>query len=263
MRIVTFTPYGNLSRESGLIYLVANYLRSLFPGLAQVRCNGMLAVCNRDGDNNWKRDIHSCFRCMGEQKKLARWAGLRKISLSRYLLPEDVEDTKRWILSVPADRLLTASFRDISLFELCHGSFRARFGVPEPDLKNKNHEQMLRRFYLAAARVSLATNRFNRIYRPGMSLIAGGDDLITNSFIKQSHEQGADPVVFRLDFSERGIRIFHPQGDEVLSCDLLLEDIYLMRADYATWPNELMKIIEEILIFLGLYDVQLSLPIAQ
>jgi len=174
-----------------------------------------------------------------------------------------VEDSKRWILSVPVDRLREVAFRGIGLYDLCRGSFLSRFGLPEPDLSNKNHEQILRRFYLSAARVSLATGRFNQIYKPVMSLVAGGEDLITSSFVRQSKEQETDPIVFRLDMSARGIQIIHPVSAEILSCDLLLEDIYLMRADYTTWPDELMKIIEEILVFLGLSDIQLSLPIAQ
>lgn len=40
MKLAIFSPYGSFHRESGLMYLVANYLDKQGGDVAQLRCDG-------------------------------------------------------------------------------------------------------------------------------------------------------------------------------------------------------------------------------
>lgn len=262
MKLFVFSPYGNFSREAGLMYLIANYLGNFFPQVHQLRCNGLFAVCDRDVDSSWKRDAHNCKKCINDQGRLAEWAGIGNHSLSQHLLPEDIEGTKRWALALDDDQLITAQFDGVELFELCRESFKTRFGYGDPDSANKNHVRFAKLLLVNSARMCLAAERFSHRYGGHVAFVAGGRDYLSRSFIRKSQQHGGAPVVFELNLNARAVRVVHPLSHEEMLCDLLLEDIYLMRADYHTWPKELITIIEDVLVFLGLAETQLDLPIA-
>jgi hypothetical protein len=263
MRVIVHAPYGTLSQEVGLIHVLANYLRSVFPEVVQLKCNGVFSCCDRDGRDNWQRSMDSCLGCVIEQNRLAAWSGIASEPLSKYLGPEDIDLTRCAILSLPSEKMLEASVAGFRLFDLCRISFRTRFGVEVPDLRNKNHVQVLRRMMLSAARAGLAVRRFLQKFMPDISLVADGRDLISRSFIEASRQADYPAVIFRWDQSGGGVNIVHPRTHQVLVCDLRLEGIATMRSDIYSWPVELIEILQEILAFLDIADMQMTLPIAR
>jgi len=263
MRITVHAPFGALSQEAGVIFMLANYLRSLFPAVVQLKCNGVLSYCDRGGEENRQRGFDTCFRCMQDQLSLARWAGISSEPLSQRLLPGEIEATRRLVLHTPTEKLPELVFEELPLLELCRASFQSRFGVSQPDFHNKNHEQVLRRMMLAAARMCVAVKRFNREFMPDISLVAGGWDLISRSLVDVCRRDGYQAAVFRWDFEGGGINIVHPRTHQVLVSDLLLDGIASMRPDISTWPSELVNITGEILAFLDISDTQMTLPIAR
>jgi len=263
MRIAVFAPFGSLSRESGILCLIANYLQHMYPDVLQLRCNGIFSLCDRDAERSWKRTLDSCLGCACDQSRLAAWSGVKSGSLSRYLLPRDIDETRRWLSSLGDEAPVTARFHEVPLFPLCQASFFNRFGVSTPDYRNKNHVRTVRRLLLSAARMMLATERFNKKYMPDVTLVADGSDYLTAVYVSRSKAQGAAPAVFRWDLHRRSTQIVHPRSGALYSCDLLLDNITAMRPDPCTWSPELLGIISEILSFLGLSDTQLTLPIAR
>lgn len=263
MRVAVFSPFGGFARESGLIYLLANYLRGIFPEVIELRCNGLFSVCDRDGEKSWHRDLAGCLECMREQEKLAAWAGLAVRDLSQYLTPEEVEESRGWILSTPATALEKLEVRGLPLLKICEGTFQNRFGTSQPDWRNRQHEQFIRRIYLGAARSCLALERFNKSFIPSLCFVSGGADYLTSSLVEFSKDQKLNTILFRLDLSGRGVQIKRLLANAQLSCDLLLDDISLMRADYKTWPSELLEIVDQIISFAGVTDTQLDLPITR
>lgn len=263
MKIVVFAPYGSLSEESGIIYLLANYLKPIFGEVVQLQCNGVFSMCDRDAEQSWKRSIWTCFRCLSDQKKLRQWSMLDAQDLSTHILPEDIERTKRWVHALDVSELKGASFDGADIFSLCTGSFWNRFGVSEPDLNNKNHEQVLRRFLLAASRAWIASERFHQTAAANMTFVAGGWDFITRAYTRQAKAGGVGVVLFKRDLSARAIQVIHPTNGKILSCECVIEGITNMRSDSKTWPYELVEIIEQILTFLEISDGQLMLPIAK
>lgn len=263
MKIAVFTPFGTQSQESGLIYLLANYLKSAGADAAQLRCNGVFSTCDRDADNQWRRPFQGCFQCIADQSSVAQWSALDVQELSRFVMPEEIEETKRLLLTTPVGELMSLEIRGIRLWDTIVGSFLNRFGITTPDSGNRQHEQALRRFMLGGARMLLATRRFNNLCSPDLLLVAGGNDFLSAGLVAQSKEQRRSVALLQWAIHERHVRILHPREKKELTCELFLEGIARMRADVKTWPTELITIIEDILTFLEVPSTQIALPLAQ
>ena len=200
---------------------------------------------------------------MQDQRELAAWADLSVADLSSFMSPHDLTETRKWISFVAVDTLPEASFKGIMPYPLIRGSVKNRFGVDEPQLHNRHHEQMVRRLMLSAVRTSLAARRFNEQFRPNLLLVAGGEDFISRSVSAQSRSSGIPVSLVRWNMSERAVKILHPHKDEMFSCALVLEGLSTMRGEVKTWPLELLTIIEDLSKFLGIDAHQLPLEMAR
>jgi len=254
MRIAFLSPYGVLSQESGLVFLLGNYLRRIYPDIVQLRCNGLFSVCDRDAEKGWQRGFQTCFRCMAEQREFSQWSGLTTEDLSRYLEPADIERSRRFVTTLPTDQLQWAQFEGQNLFSLALGSWQNRFNVSRPDLNNSLHEQMIRRFMLSAARVFVAARRFRGRFAPDLIVASGGNDFIARGFAAEAATSGGGLVRCSWDVSRRAILVSHPHRDAVMPCELLLDGLVDMRSDPATWSPMLLGIVEELLLFLGITE---------
>jgi len=263
MKIAIFVPYGGFSKESGLMHLLANYINTITNDVLQLRCNGVFSLCDRDEESGWQRKLNSCLSCMANQTNLADWSGVSLSDLSRFITPAEIVSTRRWIHSLPTNVLNQLNFRGINLFELSSESLQQRLGVATPDLANKKHEQVTRRMLLSAARMCLATKRFQQQAAPTISLVAGGHDFITRSFAEQSRKQNSDIAVFEMDINERCVKIRHPRTNKLFACELLITDISHMRSDCKTWPREIIGVLDNILAFLEISQAQIALPLAR
>lgn len=263
MKVVVSTPLGQLSQETGLVYLLANYMSAASTELMNLRCNGIFSLCDRDSENGWRRTIDSCLKCTKEQTSLSDWAGFPSEDLSKYLPASEVERTKRWILTVPTSDLATTKFDDAVPFEMVKHLFRARFGQELPVETNKQHEQFVRRAILSAARMTIAARRFLFAQKPNMVFITGARDFITDALGRESARIGLDTVLFRWNLDARAIAIHHPKNGKILQCELVTSGVTQMRTDARTWPLEVVSTLDDILGFLGIPRAELMYPIAK
>ena len=263
MKTVVFTPYGSASPETGVIYLLANYLTKGFPDIYQLTFNGICSISERDAEVDWKKDIESWFRCIADQKRLAHWSGIETLEFSPYLPCTEIEKTRRWILKLTDDQLAALDFNGLDLFPLVKDSFANRFGIAIPNVQNKLHIPYLRQLLLACLRTQHATERFVQMETPNLIFIAGGDDFITKGFVEATKNSSADVVVFRWRVNDRCVTVTHPRIEDDFKCPLVLEDIASMRSDYRTWPHEIITILKDIMGFIGISENQMALPIAK
>lgn len=263
MKTVILTPFGSASQEVGLIYLLVNYLSQIHKDIAQLRCNGIFSLCERDCLTNWQRSFAACSDCLAEQIKLAEWSSVEAVELSQFLSAEDAMISKRWLSTLSSSGLERSRFKGTSIYQLCVESLAKRLGVDEPVLNNKMHEVIIRRLMLSALRMLLATKRFNNTFRPDLCLVAGGDDVVTRSFVEQSQQQKKEVVVFSWDMSGHSITITQLRTGRTCSCDLVLEGIAEVRKDFRSWPPEFLEKIDQVLAFLGISASQLTLPLAR
>ncbi len=252
MKIGVFSPYGTFSQESGLIYLLANYLKSSGTNTFQLRCNGFFPVCDRDSESGWKRTMLSCPSCARDQRSFAEWANIDSTELSMYLSPREVEQSYRFIADAKVAELLTLQYGPLSLFDACQQSFRTRFGYDTADIKNKAHVQYLQKAELGALRMCLATRRFFNNVEPTCILLAGGRDYLSQAFSAASQLSSRSVALFQWRIEERSVRIYHPWDKRVLSCELVLPNLDSIRSDCSTWLPEVVQILKEILEFLGI-----------
>lgn len=263
MKVAISSPLGSLSEETGLVYLLSNYIRSISSETAQLRCNGAFSVCDRDAESGWRRTIESCVQCMHDQSALALWAGVDSIDLTAFLSPAEVEASRRWMMGLKSSELSDAELWGIKPAALCRWTMKNRFGVELPDVNNRHQEHFLRKVMLSSVRMCAATRRFNDAYSPDYIFVTGGRDFITQSLISESKKQGKNIVLFQWQLEERCVQIVHPKTQAALACELVLTGISSMRSDSKTWPLELISILDDILSFLEMPRVELLFPIAK
>jgi len=195
--------------------------------------------------------------------QIGKWANLSFLRLSSFLGPQDIYESKRWIVALRDEELKQVEFKGLNIFELCSGTLAARFGSSQIDIKNRNHCQFLRRMLLAALRMCIATRKFNDQYMPQFSIVAETDDFMSKSFFAHSRAQNKMVVPFRWDISARAVRVTHPLSGQYFNCNFVLDEVTSMRADVKTWPSELINVVRDLLAFLDISETQLSLPLAR
>lgn len=263
MTVLVHTPYGSSCKESSLIYLFSNYLKTINYPVIQLTCNGAFSLCDRDEEEGWKRQVDSCLRCIKDQKNLAEWSGSQTMDLSKFISSDEVIATRRAINRFAVSQLQSAAYEGISLYEICLASFKQRYPGSLPDLSNKKHEQLLRRYLLSAARMCMASKRLLNTIRPEISLVSSGDDYITRSLIEQTKRLKFTAVIFKMDIHERCIKVINTARQTEFSSPLVVNEVIGMRPDVDTWPPQLMQLMQDIARFLDVSASQISLPLAQ
>lgn len=273
MRIVAATPFGMMSSESGLMMLLLRYLHSMGYQIEQLRCNGVLSVCERDGEVGWRRTPHSCLICMREQADLGRWAQAEVGLLGQYLSASEQEETARWMLSLSDAQLLRPHYEGYDLKSIFEQPLRVRFGFSALDSSGLDslaepERKALRGLYLSGLRALLAARRYVAKTRPGMLFLAGGKDLITHSLAYQAEAHKVGVVRFEWQISNRSVRVYHPDRDSssadgTYDCPLFFTDLDTMRNDPSTWPKDMLDVVGQTLDFLGIPAQQLALMVAR
>ncbi|MCB0310827.1 MAG: hypothetical protein KDD42_06315, partial [Bdellovibrionales bacterium] len=213
MKTITFIPYGTSSQEAGVISLLANYLRTAYPDVSQLVCNGVFSLCDRDAELGWNRDLHSCARCLVDQSALGNWSGSSILQLSQFLKPIDLLETKRWVLSLSPSDFLKAKFRGMNVYEICGGTIAHRFGSNLRNMTSKTHEPYVRRVMLSAIRLALASARFSTMQMFDLALVAAGPDFISRTFIAQCKALGRPVAEFHWEVGTRAVTISHPERE--------------------------------------------------
>ncbi len=262
MRFAIFTPYGTVSQEVGVIYLLANYLKPLFQQVTSLSCNGAFSSCARDAETGWNRKLTHCFYCKRESKALAQWSGIEGKDLTTFISSEEHLRGERWLNSIPVQSLDSVEYKGVKLLDLSRDTLHARLNGSE-DLTNPQHLAIVRELLLVAMRASYASEKFLSSYVPTLSLVAGGKDILSKSFIAQARRLKMDTAIFEWELHSRAVVIHHPHNLSSYRCELMLEDVLHTRSDNKTWSAELKKVLEDVLSFLEISDAQLVLPIAQ
>lgn len=252
MSIVLFAPFAPSGAETGIMYLLGNYLRFLRQDVFQLRCNGVFSLCDRDSESGWKRNVLSCATCVAEQRGMAKWGSIESRDLSTFLQPDEIEETWRNLLSVPAGQLTEFKYRGVPLFDLCRGTFRDYFGVEYPEADNELQEKQLRSLLMSTLRMSIGIRRFNNRMSPKTALVTGGQDFMTRTFIAHSVGQGIDVMVFQWTASDRAVNLINLRNNELYSCEFIVNDLREMRNNPESWSADAIEHLHNIMEFIGI-----------
>ncbi len=263
MSLYLCAPYGGSAPEAGLMYLLANYSKIFGIEAAQLRCNGVVPVCDFDESRNWKRTVTSCATCISSQRPFATWAGITSVDLSSYVIAERVIEGERSLQFLSQDELKNVEIGGLNLFDIAAQSVTLRMKGEGRVLTPVETTDIVRQYVRAAHRAVYAARQFFAISKPTLLVVAGGDDLITKSFVAVAESMGRAVGVFSWDGGERAVRIRKTLSSEKVLCGLVVENVLRMRNDVKTWPREVSKTLDDILSFLGISTEQLTLPLAQ
>ncbi len=271
MKVNSFLPFGFFSKEAGLISLISNYVRTYGLSVTPILCNGVISACQRDSESGWQRDFNSCLQCISEQNRLAAWSqdtgavnsaasAISTISLSKFLHPQDIDQTKRWILGLSREELLEANFEGLPLGSLCQHSLIKQF--QEIDLQNRSVEMAVRRVLLSAARISRAFKTYSVAEKPDYLLMAGGQDFLSSVARVCLKQKKIAVSLFCYNEACNEIVVENPRNGKVSSYPLVFDNVTNFRTDPRSWPPELLKVLEELIAFIDLTPSQISLPIS-
>ena len=188
---------------------------------------------------------------MSEQKATADWATLRAKTLSSFLVPDDIVQSKKWIASVKRQDLLQSEFRGIPLWEICRDDINARFGECDGVSTSPLQDQAIRDLMLSAVHTLVSVDRFITTVAPSLHLIAGGNDTLSAAYKTVVQKGRFEAAVFSYDAQEEVIAVESLLTGTRYNTKLILDNITSMRTDPKTWAPEVTAIMHEMLTFLG------------
>jgi hypothetical protein len=251
MKLAIFSPHGSFHRESGLMYLVANYLDKQGGDVAQLRCDGALPACGRDRSHQSGRTPFACLQCMGEQKALVQWANIKGRDLSSYIVPDDVLKSAQWISSIGKADLFRIEFRGVRLWEVCEQEFQARWNIESLEKVSSAQERDLRALYVSYVHTVVSSERFIASWKPTLSFVVGSSDPLAQGYLSQVRRVGGEAALFSYDTTNESISVESLKSGERYTTTLIIPEATEMRADPRTWAPELTAIVNEMLSFLG------------
>ncbi len=251
MKLAIFSPYGSFHRESGLMYLVANYLDKQGGDVAQLRCDGALPACGRDKKHQSGRTPFSCLQCMGEQKALAQWATIKSRDLSSYIVPDDALKSAQWISSIGKGDLFRIEFRGIRLWDVCESEFQTRWNIESLEKISSAQERDLRALYVSYVHTVVSTERFLASWKPTLNFVVGSSDPLAQAYLSQVRRGEGDGAIFTYDVAAEAITVESLKTGERYTTTLIIPEATEMRPDPRTWAPELTAIVNEMLSFLG------------
>ncbi len=251
MKVALCTPYGSLHKESGLIFLVANYLAKNGADVIQLRCDGAVPACGRDRGAGAVRSPFQCAQCMGDQGSFASWAGASIRDVSCEILPDDVMTAAMWIQSVDSGALERIEFRGVNLWSACRSELATRWESLDLAALTEVQELDIRDLFLSYVRMAVASERFLARTQPSLALVSSIHDPLSHAFVLQAKQAKIDTVVGWYKPESQTVGIESVATRESYATSIIIEGLTSMRSDPRTWGPEITAMVHEAVTFLG------------
>jgi hypothetical protein len=244
-------------QETGLIAMLARLLHPSH-SVSMVRCNGILGVCHRDEETSWHRSFDSCLSCMSERSALGAWTGASLSDLSPYLLPEDIERTRRWVNELSTEQILNDSFDGCVPWEWAKQYFVARFSTARPVATNKQHDFFVRKFILSVLRIRISARRYLFANKPDLIIVSDSNDLVSAALKEVAADFGIGlfSVLWRNDLRINQIENYHT--NKLLDSDVVVSNVTELRSEPNTWPSDLIERLNVVCKFMGIENQALA-----
>ena len=250
MKVLMYVPYATFSPESGLMFLLANYIQSSGNEVAATLCDGVFRVCQRDSDARWQRGVHNCLFCVKEQRSLMEWAQIRPIALSQFVSASGFQTLERSLSKLGAAELLQWRSCGMEVGKLCGATLRERFGVENFDQPDAADHNTLRSVVASAALNIEACSAMLSAEHPQLVFIASGEDLLSAGVSELCRGRKIDAAIFRWDVTQRCIAVHRSATNSTFSSEFMVSDLSEIRPSVSTWSDHVIHMVEEILHFL-------------
>jgi hypothetical protein len=258
MKIVTFCPYGSLSEEAGLLFLLGAHLQAENHSVQYLQCNGAFSLCERDENLGWKRSLESCSLCIGEQAAFAYLSNIEILELSRYLSSRDIVESKRIVSALRIEELSQAEYEGLSLFSLCLPIFQKMFASETVTFLHQKHETIVRGLFLSIIHSYIAGRKLCAVEQPDLALVADGTDMITSPFLRALEQEKVDAVTIKWQKQDNTIKIFRRNCSKSINVDFFVEITSLITMPQEKWPSEVLEQLLKIRRYLGLTEFKPS-----
>ncbi len=254
MAVTFFSPYGTLTKESGLMYMFARYLSAFYDDVYQLKCNGLFTICNRDCLDNEKRNFLTCGKCMACQNELASWACIKSKEISTFLRADVLRYIKKEFLLVSDKEFHSVYYEDLNIYDLCKGSFQNFLGEETPEINNKKNLQLVRKIMLSSIKTIEAIKTFYSNNSDNMFLLPSSKDYLTNSILSYLKLTGKNFVEIAWSDEKNVFSIISSRKQELKQYEIYIDNIVHFRNDFTTWPEEFINMLNDVAEFVGLGD---------
>lgn len=261
MKIGLFFPYGVSQSEANVGQLIGAAAIHYGVDVVSASCNGILSLCDKDKQTNWKREATTCFHCQCGQDYVQKWGGFPRVELSRYLSAEFFSKSRRWLQEVTKSELLQVSIGDLPFSSVCTQTFRLRFEKSFSEKSNLQEERFYRMIVLNTLRVYEAIQCFVRQEGVDTLLVSGQEQFVSNAARLACVKAGKESVGITSDKDSSQALLRHSNKAEPLLASVAVSQLELMRRDVTTWPKEFFNNFSPALRYIGIEDEQLDLPI--
>jgi hypothetical protein len=260
MKIALFFPYGPQQRESASAFSLAALAEQCGSEVYNITCSGVLSACDLDKQSNWERKRNACFNCQCSQNYLQSWSGFNNKSISEFLDPEFVEQSRSALEGLDAEELLQINYFQIPLESICQGVFNKRYGKDFNISASSEELYFYRSLLLNSLRTFYATRKLVKQLEIDLLIVSGHEQLVSKAALLASNTAKCDTLSVEAE-QESGRSIFRHSAKEG-SCvsDMLISDISFVRRDLNSWPVEFQKQISKVAVFIGAQDLQIALP---
>lgn len=260
MNIAVFTPYGSHSHESRAAYLFASYLRHEGSDVLQICCNGAFERCDRFRENELKgrREFGKCTSCIADQHFLASSVNIDSVDVSTYMTADMLKEAARLTSSAEAEELFNLEYRDIKVFDICRGSFEARFGKVDGRYSTLQLESLRGLVKVSVAALAVA-GAVAADTDADFMIIPGGNDLLSRAFSIRAEACGRQVVLVKAEEKSSSLWAVPLYGNSE-GIEVPDNSTHFAGKNYNEWPEDLKKGFEEVCLTLEMIDPQLELP---
>jgi hypothetical protein len=252
MKLAVFNPYGLMDQESGVVYLLANFLGKQGAEVLQLRCDGAQQACARDVLSGGVRTPFSCSQCSGEQAALAQWCGARPKALSSLLSPSDISQTAQWLAAAAGDALFRVEFRGVNLWEQCREQFVSQWKLQPGQELTPQLDRSLRQLFTSYMHTRIASERFIAASKATAHFVTRPRDAASSAYLAEARAaSGSEIATFSFSAEDEAILIETDGSPHRYETRLVLQGITSMRSDFRTWAPEVTAMVHEMLSFLG------------
>ena len=257
MSLLIFTPYGSYSPETGLLFALARYLHSRGYGLINMRCNGALLSCGRDGNSANRRSVLTCIQCMNDSEALTRWAEIPSLDLSPYIKHSDIEEYEEELVNAFYGSSQQMLVDGIELRSLIAPSEAYPAAGQAPELGSP---KCTRRDLIQKIRLIRAFGRVFQQHQVDAVLSLGQRDFVIDGLHKVAAMHKVQQYQFTWLPEKMVMTIASSVNAREYRSELMLDGVISMRGDVESWPEPIQQEFLAIEQYMEISQQQLSLP---
>lgn len=268
MKIGLFFPYSTQQKETASALSLATYFSSSSsiaerPEIYNLTCSGIYSTCDLDSKDAWARKREACFTCKCAQSYVSTKANFINVELSNYLDSNYQEKSQYVLQNLSQKELLAAQFKQIPLDSICQTSFFKRYSKKYTSESTSEEVHFYRTLLLNSLRTFTSISEFIRSEEIELLIVSSADHLISRSALIAASILSCATLGIEVESNSGQVIFRHSAKNAPHISDMLISDIFNVRSNIDSWPEEFLKEISRVAVYVGVESNQIHLPFSK